>query len=145
MESFLQSYIKSMATPNPSAMVTVNDPVYGTIKFEPPSISMPEATKHDQGKPDWTLVPFEALEDMVRVLEFGAKKYARNNWAENGGFSYRRVISAALRHLFAFLRGEDTDPESGISHIAHAQCNLLFLAHYIRNKANFTKDDRDHR
>lgn len=175
MNSLTQTYIENMGTPNPSAMVTINDPVYGSGTYytggDLSKVGLPnnvesatlvltedvkrqieamkagllpkEATKHDQGKPDWTLVPFEALEGMVRVLEFGAKKYARNNWAENGGFSYTRLIAASLRHLFAFMRGEDKDPESGLSHIYHAQCCLLFLSHYISNKDKFTKDDRD--
>lgn len=101
-----------------------------------------EAVKKDDGKPDWSLVPFEALEGMVRVLEFGAKKYSRNNWQTNGGFSYRRVLTACIRHIFAYMRGEDNDPESGLSHISHAQCNLLFIGYYLTNKAVFNKDDR---
>lgn len=100
------------------------------------------ATKFDQGKPDWSLVPFEALEGMVKVLEFGAKKYSRNNWKKGGGFLYTRVLGSCFRHLFAFLRGEDVDPESGLSHIYHAQCNLLFLAYYLTNEKEFNKDDR---
>lgn len=104
-----------------------------------------EAVKADSGKPDWSLVPFEALEGMVRVLEFGANKYSRNNWMTNGGFSYRRVLTACMRHLFAYLSGEDKDPESGLSHIHHAQCNLLFLAMYLTNKEKFNKDDRESR
>ena len=104
-----------------------------------------EAVKADTGKPDWSLVPFEALEGMVRVLEFGANKYSRNNWMTGGGFSYRRVLTACMRHLFSYLGGEDKDPESGLSHIHHAQCNLLFLAMYITNKEKFNKDDRESR
>lgn len=101
-----------------------------------------EAIKLDTGKPDWSLVPFEALEGMVRVLEFGANKYSRNNWQTSGGFSYRRVLTACIRHLFAYMRGEDVDPESGLSHVSHAQCNLLFLGYYLTNKEKFNKDDR---
>jgi len=106
-----------------------------------------EAIKFDSGKPDWTLVPFEALEEMVAVLEFGAKKYARWNWALDGGFKWSRVLASCLRHVFAFMRGEDKDPESGLSHIAHAQCNLLFMAYYLRNKDSNKdiKDDRNAR
>jgi hypothetical protein len=104
-----------------------------------------EAVKADSGKPDWSLVPFEALEGMVRVLEFGAAKYSRNNWMTNGGFSYRRVLTACIRHLFSYLGGEDNDRESGLSHIYHAQCNLLFLAMYLTNKEKFNKDDRESR
>lgn len=104
-----------------------------------------EAVKADSGKPDWSLVPFEALEGMVRVLEFGANKYSRNNWMTGGGFSYRRVLTACMRHLFSYMGGEDKDPESGLSHIHHAQCNLLFIAMYLTNKEKFNKDDRESR
>lgn len=120
-------------------------------KVPPISITLPSnlqdlmktaAVKKDDGKLDWSLVPFEGLEGMVKVLEFGAQKYSRNNWMTSGGFSYRRVLTACLRHLFAYMRGEDNDPESGLSHISHAQCNLLFLGYYLTNKAKFNKDDR---
>ena len=101
-----------------------------------------EAIKHDDGKADWSLVPFESLEGMVKVLEFGANKYAGWNWTTNGGFSYTRVLRSCLRHIFAYMRGEDNDPESGLSHIHHAMCNLLFISHYIGNKEKYNKDDR---
>lgn len=100
------------------------------------------ALKYDDGKPDWSLVPFEALEGMVKVLEFGAKKYSGWNWTANGGFKWTRVMRSCFRHLFAWMRGEDNDPESGLSHIYHAQCNLLFIAYYIGNKNKFKNDDR---
>jgi hypothetical protein len=102
-----------------------------------------QAVKFDDGKVDWTLVPFEALEGMVQVLQFGAKKYAAWNWTEGGGFKWTRLVGSCLRHLFAWARGQDNDPESGLSHIYHAQCNLLFLAYYIGNKEKFNKDDRN--
>ena len=101
------------------------------------------AIKHDDGKPDWSLVPFESLEGMVKVLEFGAKKYDNWNWTADGGFQYTRVLRSCLRHLFAWSRGEDLDPESGLSHIHHAMCNLLFISHYIGNKKKYSKDDRN--
>lgn len=107
------------------------------------AVLVKEAIKFDDGKVDWTLVPFEALEGMVKVLEFGAKKYAAWNWTEGGGFKWTRLVGSCLRHLFAWARGQDNDPESGLSHIYHAQCNLLFLAYYIGNKEKFSKDDRN--
>lgn len=100
------------------------------------------AVKYDDNKPDWSLVPFESLEGMVKVLEFGAKKYDGWNWTNGGGFSYTRVLRSCLRHIFSYMRGEDNDPESGLSHIHHAMCNLLFISHYIGNKEKFNKDDR---
>lgn len=108
----------------------------------PNGVTGTTAVKHDDNKPDWSLVPFESLEGMVKVLEFGAKKYAGWNWTNGGGFSYTRVLRSCLRHIFAYMRGEDNDPESGLSHIHHAMCNLLFISHYIGNKEKFNKDDR---
>lgn len=110
---------------------------------EPVKAYQASAIKFDSNKLDWSLVPFEALEEMVQVLEFGAKKYDRWNWAQSGGFKWTRILSSTMRHLFAFARGEDSDPESGLSHISHAQCNLLFLAYYIRNKNTMNNDDRN--
>lgn len=101
-----------------------------------------EAIKFDAGKVDWTLVPFEALEGMAQVLEFGAKKYDSWNWTTGGGFKWTRILASCFRHLFAFMRGEDVDPESGLSHISHCQCNLLFIAYYIRHKDKYGNDDR---
>lgn len=94
--------------------------------------------KHDAGKADIALLPPEALVAIAEVFTFGAKKYAADNW--RGGFSYRRVVSALLRHLYAWLRGEDNDPESGLSHIAHAGCNVMFLLTFIITKTG--TDDR---
>ncbi len=85
-----------------------------------------EGRKYDNDKPDYTLLPWDAVEDVVRVLDFGAKKYARDNWryVDDAGIRY---LAAAFRHLAAHARGEDIDPESGISHLAHAGCCVLFL------------------
>lgn len=81
--------------------------------------------KYDQDKPNMSLLDGYAIEQLTRVLDFGAQKYAAHNW--RGGIKKSRLIAAALRHLFAYLRGEDTDPESGLSHVAHAMCCCMFL------------------
>jgi hypothetical protein len=96
-------------------------------------------TKHDTGKDPWHLAPWDAFREVVRVLAFGATKYAPRNW-ENG-IAYSRLYSAALRHLTAWHEGEDRDPETGISHLAHASCCVLFmLAFTIRGRVDV--DDR---
>jgi len=83
--------------------------------------------KHDAGKLDWTLLPFEALEGAIRVMQsvIDSGKYPRDNWKtlENGE---RRYCGGGLRHRFARLGGEEIDPESGLPHIDHEICNLLF-------------------
>lgn len=95
-------------------------------------------TKHDTGKAGMALLPPEALEEIAKVLDFGAKKYTAHNW--RGGFVWTRVLSAALRHIFSFLRGEDFDPETGLSHLAHAGCCILFALTFHLTKTG--QDDR---
>ncbi len=82
--------------------------------------------KFDAGKLDYTLVPWDGLEEVVKVLEFGARKYARDNWQQVEG-GMQRYQAAAFRHMIAYNQGEKVDPETGLSHLAHAGCCLLFL------------------
>lgn len=81
--------------------------------------------KFDAEKPRMDLLDAYAVEQLSSVLTFGAQKYAAHNWRK--GIAKGRLIAAALRHLFAYLRGEDRDPESGLSHVAHAMCCCMFL------------------
>lgn len=97
-----------------------------------------KGVKFDANKPSLDLIPLEALIGLGNVLTFGAKKYKRANWAS--GIEYSRLISAALRHLMAFNAGEDIDPESGLSHVDHALCNLAFLSWMRIHRADM--DDR---
>lgn len=86
--------------------------------------------------------PEAALRDEVaRVLAFGAKKYARHNWRL--GMDWSRLIGAAMRHLAAFTRGELHDPETGLHHLGHLGCCLMFLIVYERD--GIGTDDRDPR
>jgi hypothetical protein len=87
--------------------------------------------KYDSGKLNWSLMPFGALQDVVKVLEFGSQKYAPNNWqyVDNAD---ERYWNAAMRHLIAH-KTEDSDSETGLSHLAHATCCLLFLLHLENN------------
>lgn len=84
--------------------------------------------KADAGKLGTHLLPTRPLEAVARVLDFGAKKYAPDNWRK--GIAYTRVYGAVLRHLWAWWRGEATDAESGQPHLACAACELLFLLEY---------------
>jgi hypothetical protein len=94
--------------------------------------------KNDKGKPPIAFCSGIALEKISEVLSFGEAKYGRDNW--RAGLSWVRVTSAVLRHLFAWLRGEDKDPETGLSHLAHAGCGLMFLLEYEETRRAF--DDR---
>lgn len=85
----------------------------------------PAGKKFDAGKPDYTLLPFKALQEVVEVLGFGAIKYGRDNWR---GVAKLRYVAAAFRHLIAIASGSVIDEESGKSHAAHLACCALFLS-----------------
>jgi hypothetical protein len=82
--------------------------------------------KFDNDKPQWSLLPFKALKEVVDVLTYGAKKYAPDNWKKVPN-AKQRYIDAGFRHFTAYAAGEKLDPETGKSHLAHAMCCLLYL------------------
>lgn len=85
-----------------------------------------QGKKFDQNKPEYGLLPPKALEEVVKVLTFGAQKYERDNWryVTDGK---RRYFDAAQRHLWAWRQGELLDSESNYPHLAHALCCIMFL------------------
>lgn len=101
-------------------------------------MSNPIAKKFDTDKPPMSLLPNTALREIAMVLLHGKKKYGAHNW--RAGMDWSRIADATLRHLYAWIDGEDKDPESGISHLAHCGCNILFLLAY--EKLGLGKDDR---
>lgn len=94
---------------------------------------------HHTEKPQWHLLPWEPVEEIVRVLMFGAKKYAPDNWKHVR--PRIRYFDALMRHMKAWLEGEKQDPETGLSHLAHAGCCLLFLM--WSDKHHDTEDPRE--
>jgi hypothetical protein len=94
--------------------------------------------KHDQKKPIMSLLPFEALTEVAKILTFGKDKYGAHNW--RNGMKWSRVESAMLRHYAAYADGEDIDFESKLFHTAHMACNALFLLTY--QLLSLGEDDR---
>lgn len=82
--------------------------------------------KFDDDKLRWDLLPTEPVREIVRVLTLGAKKYAPDNWKHVDEWR-RRYYAASMRHLTAWWEGERDDPETGIHHLAHVGCCILFL------------------
>jgi len=97
-----------------------------------------EGRKDDGGKPPHHLIAPEMPEAMAAVLDFGAKKYAPRNWEK--GMDWSRPFSALMRHMWAWWRGESADPETGMSHLWHAACCIMFLVAYEERKIG--RDDR---
>ncbi len=84
--------------------------------------------KADKGKTEWTLLPFEQLEDVAKVLMAGAEKYSPDNWKKCN--DTKRYKDALMRHVVSYIIGKKTDKESGKPHLAHAICNCLFLMYF---------------
>lgn len=96
------------------------------------------ALKFDTDKLPLNLLSTEAMNQTAAVLKFGAIKYAEHNWRK--GFQWSRPLAAAMRHITAFNDGEDIDPESGLSHMAHAACCIMFILEF--QKTHPELDDR---
>ena len=88
--------------------------------------------KKDHGKPMWDLLPYKQIAKIVDVLTFGAKKYGPNQWQEVDN-PRDRYFAAMMRHLTAWRGGKSIDEESGLPHLAHAGCCLLFLMWFDDN------------
>jgi len=116
---------------------------YEKTEFKKPSKEtlIAESTggvKFDSGKIPLELLSPIALVKISEALAFGARKYDENNWRK--GMKWTRVAGAAFRHLLAWLGGEDKDPESGLSHLSHLGCCVMFLLEYETTKPEL--DDR---
>jgi hypothetical protein len=85
-----------------------------------------KGVKHDAGKLRFDLIPPTALTQVVEVLTYGAMKYAPENWRYVDD-AEQRYFAAAQRHLWAHKRGGINDPETGLPHLAHAACCLMFM------------------
>ena len=89
------------------------------------------------------LIPWDAVKVISRVYNYGASKYedpdiGPHNWRR--GYRWSLSYAALMRHITAWWEGEDNDPESGHSHLAHAAWHCLTLIWFtLHNKG---KDDR---
>ncbi len=103
-----------------------------------------KAMRFNGGKPQlsYVLSTGPAIAGVARVMEFGAKKYARDNWKK--GLEPRSILDSMGRHIASYLDGEYIDPESGLPHIDHIACNALFLGYHTnRDTQDGIKDDKD--
>jgi len=83
-----------------------------------------EGKKFDDGKQRWDLLPYDCIEEIVKIYTFGAKKYGDNQWQQ---VKSDRYFAALMRHLIAWRSGESRDSESGLFHLAHAAWNCIAL------------------
>ena len=70
------------------------------------------------GKGRMDLLPVNAVFELAKVFEAGAKKYAARNWEK--GIPLSRYLDSGLRHGMKVLRGDTDEP-----HAAMAAWNFL--------------------
>jgi len=91
---------------------------------------MQSEVKQDQGKLRYDLMPFDALDEVAKVLTYGINKYPKpeENWRINSTEQdIKRYKAAMLRHLSEDMQGRKFDTESGLAHTAHIATNALFI------------------
>jgi hypothetical protein len=99
-----------------------------------------KAMRFNTGKPklSFLLSAGAAMKGLAHVFEYGAQKYARNNWMK--GLPLTEVTDSLLRHLTAFIEGEENCPESGLPHVNHVLWNAFILAQLYLTRPDL--DDR---
>lgn len=91
-----------------------------------------KALRYNKGKPKWSYVHFKSLEPLVRVLEYGALKYAPYNWKKE--MPLDEILDSMQRHLAALIDGEEFDQESELHHIGHIMANAMFYQYHYDKK-----------
>lgn len=94
--------------------------------------------KYDEAKLRWDLLDLALVEEVVKILTFGANKYGPNNWqkVEN---AEERYYAALMRHLTEYRKGNNIDEESGLSHLSHLLCNAIFLLWFEKHTVKKTE------
>jgi hypothetical protein len=100
-----------------------------------------KALRFNEGKLKWGLIHWPSLDPFVRVMMFGASKYAPENWKK--GLDRTEILESAQRHLIALFNGEENDPESGLSHAGHVMCNMMFYIFHHVLKLTIKKEKMD--
>jgi hypothetical protein len=98
------------------------------VSYDLRQVHLLGGAKDNKGKPRADLLPPKALLAMAEVLGYGASMYGSNNWRL--GLAWEDTYASLQRHLLAWHDLEDVDPESGLTHLAHAGCQLMFLLEY---------------
>ena len=95
--------------------------------------------KDTKGKPKLSYIPYEAMVRIAEVRQFGVDKYGDDTcWRQ---VDQRDFLDAALRHIYKHLDGVDVDPESGLTHVAHAATSLILALGLKAPRRQYTSDE----
>lgn len=102
---------------------------------------MKDGKKFDSDKPRMDLLPFNAIEEVAKVLTYGLKKYGQENGWKRVENALPRYEAALLRHYAAYKQGESHDSESGLLHLSHMACNALFILSFELDAVKIESDN----
>jgi hypothetical protein len=105
---------------------------------------MQKGRKFDSEKARYSLIPAKALDEVAHVLTYGSRKYEDFNWKYLDK-PKDRFFSAAQRHAWEWMQGEENDQETGRNHLASAICNLMFLLELELEKQGKKEVDDQHK
>lgn len=96
--------------------------------------------RYNKDKIPLDLISEEFENQLAKVLAFGKIKYSAHNWRK--GLPWSETLASAKRHISSFNdpAKSDYDEETGIHHLAHAACNLMFLLEFVQTHPEL--DDR---
>jgi hypothetical protein len=102
---------------------------------------MEKSQRFNQNKPKWSLVHFKSIEELPKVLDFGAKKYSRDNWKK--GLDLSEILDSMQRHINEVMDGEQFDEESKLHHMGHIMCNAMFYMYHYNKQQNAANNERN--
>lgn len=112
---------------------------------ETETVNMSISQNYNEGKLGHSLLLTDlkdVVTEVVKVLEVGASKYERGNWAKSIGTEHQAQFmkdnfDSIIRHIFDY--NEDLDDESGCYHEAHAIVRLAYQLAYKLRTQNYGK------
>jgi hypothetical protein len=83
--------------------------------------------------PIWQVLPRWVILLVGRVMQVGAAKYGAFNYRSSNVWAMT-YVDAIERHMQLWQDGEDDDPETGVSHLAHVMAGCAILLDAQANK-----------
>ena len=98
--------------------------------------------KETEGKLRWDLLPYRAVEEVVKVYTYGCIKYDDWNWYK--GIPYTKLFGGMMRHVMKYwIYREEIDEENQCHHLASVvfYC-LAFMTFDFEGRGRDSLDDR---
>ena len=117
--------------PFPGTLREPKIPHVSAIPIDPESFPLSREPLDPKGEAGAKKTPLHLLPPVFKAevadaLKLGSEKYGPWNWRE-AQVEVRTYVGAIMRHVDAFWGGEDADPESGVSHLAHAAASIAII------------------